>query len=175
MRRIKVKCSNCNKPIKKSISEYNRSIKIGRRFFCSRACSASKRNTELSKDIFRGMATRLVPDNRRDDLTPFRFYTHVIRNRKKESSIDETYLKSLWLKQNGICPYTGWKLILPTNVSGWINGLQKESASLDRIDSSKGYVDGNVQFVSVMANWAKNNRTDKELIEFCKAVAKKHN
>jgi hypothetical protein len=45
-------------------------------------------------------------------------------------------------------------------------------ASLDRIDSSKGYIKGNIQFVSVIANYAKNEMTHDEMLYFCKATAK---
>lgn len=45
-----------------------------------------------------------------------------------------------------------------------------DRASLDRKDSSKGYTPDNIQFVSMMANYAKNRWNDKELFEFCSAV-----
>lgn len=37
------------------------------------------------------------------------------------------------------------------------------SPSLDRIDSSKGYVKGNVRVISARANMLKNNATVEEL------------
>lgn len=45
------------------------------------------------------------------------------------------------------------------------------NASLDRIDNSKGYLKGNVRFVSMMANLARSTFSDNELIRFCKSVA----
>lgn len=39
-------------------------------------------------------------------------------------------------------------------------------ASLDRIDSSKGYIKGNVRYISVSVNWLKNNLDDNHLREF---------
>ena len=50
--------------------------------------------------------------------------------------------------------------------------LNIKSASLDRIDNSKGYVQGNVRFVSVMFNFARNKFSDEEVIEFAQAVIK---
>ena len=47
-----------------------------------------------------------------------------------------------------------------------------DRASLDRIDSSKGYVKGNVQFVSYMANCAKNEFTSAKLKHFCESMVK---
>jgi hypothetical protein len=44
------------------------------------------------------------------------------------------------------------------------------NASLDRIDSSKGYITGNVQWVHVNINYAKLALSDTEFIEMCKRV-----
>lgn len=42
--------------------------------------------------------------------------------------------------------------------------------TLDRIDSSLGYIKGNVQVVSFKANTMKNNATEAELITFAKSI-----
>lgn len=70
-------------------------------------------------------------------------------------------------RQKGICPYTGWILELPHHRNKIRN---PKIASLDRIDSSKGYVIENLQFVSMMANFAKNNFTEDEMQYFCISV-----
>lgn len=44
------------------------------------------------------------------------------------------------------------------------------SPSLDRIDPTKGYVPGNVQVVSFLANRAKSNLSDAQLRTFCTAI-----
>jgi hypothetical protein len=44
-------------------------------------------------------------------------------------------------------------------------------ASLDRIDSSKGYIDGNVQWVHKEVNEMKMQATQNEFIEYCNLVA----
>lgn len=165
-------CANCNNPFQKDDREYKKQIKRGSgRFFCSLSCSAKKNNKENPP---KGNSQFLISNNRKDEYTPFRWYIlrAEFRNRKRNFGCDLTleYLKQLWDFQNGTCPITGWKLILPNNThKAWINE-NPCNASLDRIDSSKGYTQGNVRFISVMANYAKNIFTDKQLLEFCEAV-----
>jgi hypothetical protein len=48
------------------------------------------------------------------------------------------------------------------------------SCTIDRIDSSKGYVKGNVQLISWVANCAKNAMTHDQFINLCKMVAEHH-
>jgi hypothetical protein len=113
---------------------------------------------------------------RSDEYSPFRQHLNLARKRVKshgrECTITLQYLKELWEKQEGCCPYTGWELDNPRATHDW-NGyrLHPKRASLDRLDSSFGYVPGNVQFVSVIANYAKSIFQQEELLEFCQAVA----
>lgn len=69
-----------------------------------------------------------------------------------------------------MCPLTGWELTLPDDTTGWSDGPSMTNASLDRIDNTKGYVRGNVRFISVTANYARGILTDEQLVAFCYAV-----
>lgn len=65
------------------------------------------------------------------------------------------------------CPYLGIEL---TNIQR--NGRVWSNASVDRIDSSKGYVSGNIQVISCKANTMKQNASVEELRMFCKNMLK---
>lgn len=85
--------------------------------------------------------------------------------RAHKNNLDVMYLKELWDNQDGICPYTGIKMVLPQTSAEWhIHSLKK--ASLDRIDPSKDYERGNVEFVCLAINLAKNSFTREEMKEF---------
>jgi hypothetical protein len=82
----------------------------------------------------------------------------------KEWSVSDTYLKSLPLK----CYYTGMDLTLEAH--------KLNTISLDRVDSSKDYIEGNVVFCCSMVNKMKNNLSVEQFVNFCeKIVANKQN
>lgn len=88
----------------------------------------------------------------------------------KEIDIDEQYLINLLELQEGRCAYTGLPMSLP-NHSGCSD--KRLCASLDRIDSSIGYVKDNVQWVIAPINYMKNNMSDsdmKELVSWLKSA-----
>jgi hypothetical protein len=118
-----------------------------------------------------GRPENLIPDNRKDEYSQFKWYIRCVRRRNKNHDIDLKFLKDLWDEQQGICPITGWKLNLPKNSTYWDEDQNRlYRASLDRIDSSLGYIRGNVRFISVMANYCKNDFADEDVFAFCEAV-----
>lgn len=64
------------------------------------------------------------------------------------------------------CPILGIKL----KENKGRSGAYKDSPSLDRIDNTKGYIPGNVQVISQLANAMKGAATDDELILFANWV-----
>lgn len=83
-----------------------------------------------------------------------------------EFSITPEYVQELWEKEDRRCALSG----LPIDWKGIRN---EQTASLDRIDSSKGYVEGNVQIVHKHVNMMKQAYSNEYFIELCCAVAKK--
>lgn len=146
--------------------------------FCHDVCKYCKLDTNNYTNLIETSskaAEHLFSVNRRDEYSPFRQHLKLARRRVKshgrECTITLQYLKELWEQQDAICPYTGWKLDNPETTGHWHNNqLHPKRASLDRIDSSLGYVPGNVQFVSVMANFGKRDFHEEELLKFCQAV-----
>ena len=88
-----------------------------------------------------------------------------------ELQITRLDLLEIYQKQNGKCALTGQEFDLSVRHG---NTVKPNSMSIDRIDSNKGYVPGNVRIITAMANTAKGRWTDEELINFCKQVVK-HN
>ena len=54
------------------------------------------------------------------------------------------------------------------------NGAHKWSVSIDRIDPDKGYVKGNIQVLSKLANSMKQDATDAQLFTFATWVLRQH-
>jgi hypothetical protein len=65
----------------------------------------------------------------------------------------------------------GWKCALSGVPFTQGGGRSRTQFSMDRIDSTRGYEPGNVQFVTLVINLAKKNMTDAEFIHMCKQVA----
>ena len=63
------------------------------------------------------------------------------------------------------CPILGIELI-----PGGLGIHAFNSPSIDRIDSSKGYIKGNVRVISLRANMMKNDADLQELEQFCKNI-----
>jgi hypothetical protein len=173
---IELTCDVCEKVFDKYIGEYKRRVREGHtKFACSLSCGAVLSNKTCKRP---GNPSSIIPGKVCDEFSPFRWYLKVARNReakKGKPTITLEYLKALWEDQKGICPITGWRIILPYGSKGWLDTDNPQNASLDRIDNSLGYVQGNVRFIAIHANFARWKYSDTELSAFCLAVVKNLN
>ncbi len=87
------------------------------------------------------------------------------KSKKLPFEIDVEYLEELLEQQENKCFYSGIEM--------GIGRLAKYSASIDRIDSTKGYVKGNVAFVIAAVNTMKSDLSEKEFLSIVKAIYKK--
>lgn len=163
---IKITCDCCGVLFDKPITEYNRNMKLNRHNYCCRSCAGKFKVKNL-----KGNPKELIPNNKKDEYTNFRYYYRNAKRRFKSFNLTLEYLKQVWEQQFGICPYTGIKLKLATYLKNHNDPIF--TASLDRIDSNKGYEIGNVQYVSTAINYMKNNMLHKDTIALCNIIADK--
>lgn len=183
---IDLTCAQCGAEFQKALNEYNRRVKTGQKhFLCSRSCSVKWNHKNGSYDYdkstknIKPYSGNVGPRKKKDELTPFRWFVLRAKYRASKRSYEECdvtpqYLKKLFEQQNGKCLFTGWDLILPKGTDYAWSECNPRNASLDRIDNSKGYIEGNVRFICVIANLARQTYTDEALIEFCRAVSNNH-
>jgi len=103
------------------------------------------------------------------------WYSHIIRSangnkgRRTKLEIDITleYCWKLFILQNRKCKLSGLELFFPKR-----HNDKSYTASLDRIDSSKGYIKGNVQWVHKDINIMKNKFNQNYFIQMCKNITK---
>jgi hypothetical protein len=73
-------------------------------------------------------------------------------------NLDGDYLENLWELQEGLCFYTGYRMVGSVG-----NGLTEYSVSVDKIIPEIGYLKGNVVLCTHRANTIKNNLTLSEM------------
>lgn len=92
------------------------------------------------------------------------------RRANREYALTPQYLWELFLSQDRKCYFTGVTIgFPPVNTAGYRTDLN--TASLDRIDNTKGYVEGNVRWVHKDINKLRGALTDTRFIELCRQVS----
>lgn len=174
-------CTNKNKNTKKKHSLCNNdvleevkqlylngvsSVELGSKY----ACSAATILAHLKKagvNIRKG--TPII-----DRYSPFKKMLCVIKHRAKKSNLDCTItvedMYDLYTMQNGKCKISGEDMILRRHSGDTGHGREANVASLDRIDSSQGYVKNNLQWVTDRVNRMKVEMTMSEFINMCAKI-----
>ena len=144
----------------------------GRMWICE--CVCGKRAAIPASKLVRGRArgcascSRCGPNTYFFPIWYFRKIKSSAEKRGLKFDLTEEYLDGLARRQQGHCALSGLELSF-----GKIH-LDKMTASLDRIDSNKGYVRGNVQWVHADINLMKNVFSQRYFVEMCRFVATKH-
>ena len=88
------------------------------------------------------------------------------KRRELEFNISKEYIYNLFIEQNGKCALSGIQITLPTK---WKD--KNYTASLDRINNNKGYIQGNVQWVHKHVNIMKNSFPQETFIYLCNKIS----
>jgi len=98
------------------------------------------------------------------------YWSNVQNNAKKRKlpfDLTKEYVWDLFLKQDKKCVLSGEPICFNSN--HW-KDKKNGTASLDRKDSSKGYIEGNVQWVHKDVNYMKQSMSDEEFILWIKKI-----
>lgn len=97
--------------------------------------------------------------------TPERYISSLLSYNGRRSTLSIEYMMGLYDGQSGLCALSGIEM---THIRG--RGKVGTNISIDRIDSSRGYEEGNVQLVCAAVNRIKGDMTDEDFVDFCRAV-----
>lgn len=111
----------------------------------------------------------------RDILAFLRANMTRAANRGSKSQVIEVdldYVYKVGSSQDFLCALTGDELEFTRGGEKWLGKwCNPKSCTIDRIDSAKGYIKGNIQLITWKANCLKQHLDNDEFIEFCKDVA----
>lgn len=95
------------------------------------------------------------------------FNTYILGAKRRGIKFDVT-IEDLWVlfqKQNGKCALSNVEITFATKATGDF------TASLDRIDSTKGYIVGNIQWVHKIVNKMKMDLDQETFLQWCNRIA----
>jgi hypothetical protein len=103
---------------------------------------------------------------------PARVFSKLVKHAESRGlrvTVTAADLWALFQAQGGKCALSGE----PLTFGGWRRGVvTRGSASVDRIDSSRGYEEGNIQWVHKTLNMMKKTLPDAEFVTWCSRVAR---
>lgn len=89
------------------------------------------------------------------------------KDKNREFSITKKYVWDKFVEQKRKCALSGVEITFPKVCDCRV----MQTASLDRIDSSKGYIAGNVQWIHKDLNKIKSDFAEPDFIKWCLKVA----
>lgn len=108
-----------------------------------------------------------LKDSRMYQEMSLSYWARVKNGAKQRNLVFDVNIEDVWqlfLDQDRKCALTGIEIIFHRK-------SLLQTASLDRIDSNKGYIEGNLQWVHKEINKLKLNTDNQRFIELCKLVA----
>ena len=157
-------CCECRLDLPLTMYHTNKTHKDGHSAMCKPCTKVYKkayyeRNKaavkDKSKELYSGQGRLRYLVNKSRDRAKLQGLEHTI-------TVDDLVLPDA-------CPYLGITL-----TTEWGKGQLKTNASIDRIDSTKGYIPGNVQIISRLANTMKSDATEEQLMRFAQAIQALH-
>jgi len=94
--------------------------------------------------------------------------------RNIDFDLTPAFLWKLYQKQNGLCALTNLPIVLVSKIKNNNVDWDVITASLDRIDNTKPYVESNVWWVHKTVNRLKNNYSLEDLLYWSKLLLEKH-
>jgi len=152
-------------PIKRHINSKGERVFDNYLFTCS-----CKKIVSLDwHDVLRGRRTSCGRCNWYEDITEHQWYKieRSAQNRNLEFNITKEYVWDLYIKQDRKCIFTN----LPIK----FDSGSKSTASVDRKDNSKGYIEGNIQIVHKCLNIMRGSTEDELFRYLCILVARNSN
>lgn len=122
----------------------------------SKCTNCAQQDKKVAKELYKGI--------------PISWFTKKVKSARErgiEFDITIEYVYSVYIRQKKECSLTGIPLVFSYKAEDC-------NVSIDRIDSSKGYVKRNIQLVHKDVNFMKYIYSQKRFIEVCNLVAKKH-
>lgn len=126
---------------------------------CNKSCPLKPNKQKFRKESWMWRGYEDIPKS---------FFTKVKREAKEREIEFNLTIEELWdlfVKQNKKCALSGVDLKFQSNYR-----ISDQTASIDRIDSSKGYTLDNVQWVHKIVNFMKQSMLKSELISWCKRI-----
>lgn len=115
---------------------------------------------------------RLFKGTKNISHTYFTSLRNGAKARKIDFNIKIEYIQELLEQQDYKCALSNLNIQCSKNTNKNSVLYQEQTASLDRIDNSKGYIIGNVQWVHKNVNIIKRELNEKDFISLCGSIYK---
>lgn len=140
---------------------------------CGKPCERTKSRVSTTNRCLACARAKIIRDNGGVPVNysgtynfagkTFATWVASAKKRKIDWELTKEQVEDIFSRQNGRCALSGIEMMPKKNTP--------YRPSLDRIDSAKGYVLSNVQFVCSVVNVMKNKFVEEEFIKICKLIA----